>query len=405
MKPVAVLPDARLFARGPVAKLLAVLNGGGEETRVVGGAVRNALMGLPLNDIDCATTALPEEVIRRASAAGFKSVPTGIAHGTVTIIIDGVAFEVTTLRRDVETHGRHATVEFGRDFSEDAARRDFTMNALMANGAGEIYDYHHGIADIAARRVRFIGDAHQRIREDYLRILRLFRFHAMYGEGPMEADALSAAVQERAGLAILSGERVRSELMKTLAAPRAAETVALMSDAGILDRVLAGVGNPIRLRFARAGQSPSQRLGLLAVETVADAQRLRAALRLSNEEFAVLEKIARIVTDLRAISYKPRTAQIKSILYREGNGYASIVFSLLASGAALNEVLRDSYHLLNWPVPALPFSGADVVALGIPAGPKVGAVLHEAERLWMSADYTQDAAQQRAILTSAVSAV
>lgn len=405
MKAVAALPDARLFARGPVAKLLALLNGGGEETRIVGGAVRNALMGLPINDIDCATTALPETVMARASAAGLKAVPTGIAHGTVTIIVDGAPFEVTTLRRDVETHGRHATVAFGRDFAEDAARRDFTMNALMANAAGEVFDYHDGIADIAARRVRFIGDAHQRIREDYLRILRLFRFHATYGEGPMDAAAYSAAVQERAGLDRLSHERMRAELLKTLMAPRAAETVTIMSHAGILDRALSGVGNPVRLRFARPDQSAAQRLGLLAVETQADALRLREKLRLSNEEFSALEKIARIAAPLRANGFKLSAAQMKLIAYREGASAPTVLLSLLASGAALNEVLRDAHALLKWTVPVAPFSGADVIALGIPAGPRIGAVLHEAERRWIEADYTQDAMLLRQILVQAAGAI
>ena len=405
MKPVARLPDAGLFARGPIAKILDILNPDGEETRVVGGAVRNALMGLPINDVDCATTALPPQIISRAEKAGFKAIPTGIEHGTVTVVVDGVAFEVTTLRRDVETNGRHATVIFGRDFREDAARRDFTINALMANRDGDVFDYFGGIADIAARRVRFIGDAQQRIREDYLRILRLFRFHAHYGDGPLDAEALAAAIRERAGLERLSRERVRSEIMKTLVAPAAADTFTVMSHCGILDRVLAGVGNPARLRFARPGQSAAQRLGLLAVETVADVERLREHFRLSNEEVSVLASCARLATALRAASCKPDRAAIQALIYREGGDARSVLFSLLGAGAALNEVLRDGHGLLGWQPPAMPFTGADVLALGVPPGPRIGLILQEAERRWIAAGYPENADAHHTLLQAASTAI
>ena len=180
----ARLADAAWLREGPLPRVMAALDGNGEETRVVGGAVRNALLAEPIGDIDLATTAVPDEVIRRAAAAGFRTVPTGIDHGTVTVIVNGRPFEVTTLRRDVETFGRHATVAFGRDWKTDAERRDFTMNALSATADGTVHDYVGGLADLGARRVRFIGDAAKRIAEDYLRILRFFRFHAAYGEGP-----------------------------------------------------------------------------------------------------------------------------------------------------------------------------------------------------------------------------
>src|SRR3954452_4100597 len=175
--------DAAWLREAPLRDLLAVLDGGGEEARVVGGAVRNAILAEPIAEIDVATTALPTEVVRRAQAAGFKAVPTGIEHGTVTVVVHGQPFEVTTLREDVETFGRHAKVAFGRDWKRDAERRDFTMNALSAARDGAVCDYVGGLADVAARRVRFIGDAAARIAEDYLRILRFFRFHAAYGEG------------------------------------------------------------------------------------------------------------------------------------------------------------------------------------------------------------------------------
>src|SRR5437764_12973440 len=188
-KPAAHL-DAAWLREGAVAQLLALLDRDGEEARVVGGAVRNALLGEPHGDIDIATTAPPAEVIRRVQAAGFKAVPTGLEHGTVTVVAEGIPFEVTTLREDVETFGRHAKVAFGRDWRRDAERRDFTMNALSLARDGHIYDYVGGLADVAARRVRFIGDPAMRIAEDYLRILRFFRFHAGYGEGTPDPEGV-----------------------------------------------------------------------------------------------------------------------------------------------------------------------------------------------------------------------
>ena len=188
------LQNADWLTHSSLTRLLEVLSRDGEEARVAGGAVRNALMNLPPGDIDVATTALPDEVIRRVTAAGFKAVPTGIEHGTVTVVAAGTPFEVTTLREDVETFGRKATVRFGRDWKEDAERRDFTMNALSVTADGTVYDYGGGLADIEARRVRFFGDPALRIAEDYLRILRFFRFHAAYGEGAPDAVGLQACI-------------------------------------------------------------------------------------------------------------------------------------------------------------------------------------------------------------------
>ena len=192
---------AVFLAQPALSRLLSALDGGGEETRVVGGAVRNLLLGEPASDIDLATTALPQETMRRGKAAGFKAVPTGIEHGTVTLVADGTSFEVTTLRRDVETDGRRAKVVFGRDFVADALRRDFTINALGLGRDGTVHDYCGGLDDLAQRRVRFIGDATARIREDYLRILRFFRFHARYGVGAPDAEGLSACIAGRKGSA------------------------------------------------------------------------------------------------------------------------------------------------------------------------------------------------------------
>src|SRR5262245_52645555 len=271
---------------------MTALNADGEEARVVGGAVRNALMGEPLGDIDLATTAVPDEVMRRASAAGFKPVPTGIEHGTVTVVIDSRPFEVTTLREDVETFGRHASVRFGRDWRKDAERRDFTMNALSASTDGAVHDYVGGLDDLRMRRVRFIGEPAARIAEDYLRILRFFRFHAAYGHGAPDRAGVKACIEGRAGLAQLSRERVRMEMLKLLLARYASGALTTMSDAGLLLQVLGGVADlaaferMTKIEAAlRLSPDPVRRLGALAARIHEDAERLQQRLRLSNAEF------------------------------------------------------------------------------------------------------------------------
>src|SRR3954454_18972987 len=208
-----VLDDAPWLRSGPAARVLGLLNGDGEEARVVGGAVRNALLGIPIGEIDIATTAVPEEVIRRAKAAGIKTVPTGIEHGTVTLVIDKHPFEVTSLRQDIETFGRKAKVAFGREWIRDAQRRDFTINGLSVGVDGVVHDYVGGLEDITARRVRFIGDPDRRIAEDYLRILRFFRMHAAFGTGAPDREAYLACLRAREGLTGLSAERIRMETL------------------------------------------------------------------------------------------------------------------------------------------------------------------------------------------------
>ncbi len=241
MSQVPVLSDAPWLKSGPAARVLALLNGANEEARVVGGAVRNALMNIPTADIDIATTAVPEEVVRRARAAGIKSVPTGIEHGTVTLVVDGHPFEVTTLREDTETYGRKAKVAFGRDWVRDAERRDFTINGLSVDAGGVVHDHVGGLADIAARRVRFIGDPGERIAEDYLRILRFFRFHAAYAVGEPDRAGYLACIGGRAGLASLSAERIRMEMLKLVVASGAEIAVTAMADGGLLLPIFGGV--------------------------------------------------------------------------------------------------------------------------------------------------------------------
>src|SRR6266705_729654 len=298
MSNTRVLDDAPWLRSGPTARVLELLSGNGEEARVVGGAVRNALLKIPIGDIDIATTALPDEVIRRAKAAGVKSVPTGIEHGTVTLVVDAEPFEVTTLREDTETFGRKAKVAFGRDWVRDAERRDFTINGLSVDADGVVHDHVGGLADIAARRVRFIGDAGQRIAEDYLRILRFFRMHAAYGSGEPDRAGYLACIGGRAGLSSLSAERMRMEMLKLLVAEGTLVAVTAMADGGLLLPILGGVSytGPLAMMMSAErtlgfGASPIRRLGALAVAVTEDARRVAARLRLTNAEAKALDSM------------------------------------------------------------------------------------------------------------------
>ncbi len=398
------LGDAAWLGRGEIARLLALLDRDGEEARVIGGAVRNALMRIPVEEIDVATTALPEEVMRRAQAAGLKVKPTGIEHGTVTVIIDGKPFEVTTLRRDVETYGRKAKVAFGRDWAADAERRDFTINALSATADGRVYDYVGGAADIAARRVRFIGEPSARIAEDYLRILRFFRFHAWYGAGVPDAAGLPACIAARAGLATLSRERVRMELLKLLLAPRATPTLAVMAETGLLGAVLGGA--PFLASFENVTKAEAatgieadavRRLGALNVTVKEDGERLAERLRLSNAEagrLMALEHWWRI-----SPASGERTA--RALLYHVGAqtfaDRALVAWSRSAAGAA-----DGAWHGLanlpqRWTAPEFPLKAADFTRRGIAAGPALGAAIRSAEQAWVAADFPAERAQLDAI--------
>ncbi|MGD0851580.1 CCA tRNA nucleotidyltransferase, partial [Bradyrhizobium sp.] len=298
MSDARVLDDAPWLRSGPTARVLELLNGNGEEARVVGGAVRNALLRIPIDDFDIATTALPNEVIRRAKAAGIKSVPTGIDHGTVTLVVDAQPFEVTTLREDTETFGRKAKVAFGRDWLRDAQRRDFTINGLSVDAEGVVHDYVGGLDDIAARRVRFIGDPNQRIAEDYLRILRFFRMHAAHGAGEPDRAGYLACIGGRAGLATLSAERMRMEMLKLVIAEGAIGAITAMADGGLLLPIFGGVAyiGPFAAMVAverRLELAPSavRRLGALAVAVTEDARRLGTRLRLTNAETRTLDSM------------------------------------------------------------------------------------------------------------------
>jgi poly(A) polymerase len=409
----ARLDRAAWLAAPRLARLLAVLDRDGEEARVVGGAVRNALLGVPIAEIDLATTALPEEVIRRVTAAGFKAVPTGIDHGTVTVIVDGHPYEVTTLREDVETFGRHAKVVFGRDWRKDAERRDFTINALSASADGYVYDYVGGLADIAARCVRFIGDPAKRIAEDYLRILRFFRFHATYGHGTPEAAALHACIVARSGLDQLSRERVRMELMKLLTAEHATPALVVMAEAGLLAAVLGGVPllasfeNMVKVEAATGlAADPVRRLGALGVFVTEDAERLWQRLRLSNAEH---ERLASMGDRWWRIDHAISAPQARALLYRLGaKRYIDRV--LVAWARAWEESARDpawrdiaSLHQI-WTPPAFPLRAADLIARGVAKGPLLGAALAAAEDAWIAADFPMEREALDAIAAAAASA-
>jgi tRNA nucleotidyltransferase/poly(A) polymerase len=375
--------------------------------------VRNALLGEPHGDIDIATTALPTEVIRRGEAAGFKAVPTGVEHGTVTVVASGQPFEVTTLREDVETFGRHAKVVFGRDWKRDAERRDFTINALSLSRDGTVHDYVGGLADIEARRVRFIGDAARRIAEDYLRILRFFRFHAAYGEGTPDPEGLAACIEGRAGLEQLSRERVRMEMVKLLVAKHAVPTLALMTETGLLEQVLGGVpllasyANMVKLEAALAlAADPVRRLGALGISVVEDAERLRERLRLTNAEY---ERLASMADGWWQISTSWSEHEARVLLYRLG-GARFTDRMLLAWTRAPQGAADPTWHALDtlparWSPPAFPLKAADFMARGVPKGPRLGAALAAAEEAWIAARFPTHASALAAIADAAVAAV
>ena len=400
---------ALALTRGPAGAVLAVLDRDGEEARIVGGAVRNVLLGMPPGDIDIATTALPDEVIRRTTAAGFRPVATGIEHGTVTVVADGVPFEVTTLRQDIETYGRRAKVVFGRDWRLDAQRRDFTINALFLSRDGAIHDYVGGRADLAAHRVRFIGDPAARIAEDYLRILRFFRFHASYGEGAPDPAGLAAGIRARERIASLSRERVRMELMKLLIAPRAGPTLAVMTEAGILGPVLGGVplvGSFTRMEEieAASGLAPDacRRLGALAVFIVEDAERLAERLRLSNAETERLASMAQAWWQLSAAAGEHA---LRALLYRLGEqrfgDRVALAWSRAQAGAADPAWHRALTLPQRWKPPTFPLKAADLIARGVAKGPALGHALAAAEAAWVAADFPREAAALAAIADAA----
>lgn len=385
-------------------RLLAVLSDDGEEARIVGGAVRNTLLGEPVGDIDIATTCLPETTASRAADAGFKTVPTGADHGTVTVIVGGMPFEVTTLRADVATDGRWAKVAFGRDWKVDAERRDFTINALYARADGSIVDLVDGLADIETKTLRFIGDAETRIKEDYLRILRFFRFFAWYGSGRPDGDGLRACARLKDGIRLLSVERVWSELKKLLKAPDPSRSLLWMRQAGVLTVVLPetekwgidaihglvrterdlGWDGDALLRLASILPPDGVRVEKLA-------QRLKMSkaerMRLVSWAMASLPRHDMSETDFMRFLYHADVSGVRDKLR-------------LALAAARAEALHSNEAMMKaggyarllglleqWERPQFPLSGGDLAASGVGKGPEIGRMQRALEDVWVGSDF------------------
>jgi poly(A) polymerase len=392
LEPVPWLKNA------PLRRVFAALGDSASQTRVIGGAVRNALLGQAIADIDIATALSPEAVIERATKAGLGVYPTGLAHGTVTVVADGVAFEVTTLRRDVETDGRHAVVDFTTDWHEDALRRDFTINALSCDARATIYDTVGGLEDLDAGRVRFIGKAEDRITEDYLRILRFFRFTAAYAHGEPDARGVAACLALKGGLARLSAERIGSEIMKLIVMPRAGAVAEIMTDGGIFDVLFGQTADPSALRKLQAieqalGEKPDAvaRLAALLVRSPDEARAIATKLRFSNSDSDALAAVAAVkVSDNSSVPEQ----LLKSDLYRHGEPAFSrairVAWARSAASATDTAWARKSQLGARWSPPVMPVSGADVLALGVPAGPRIGRALKAFEAWWIEAGFPDD---------------
>ncbi len=393
-----------LFENKGLQNLLAILNQDGEEARIAGGAVRNALMHESISDVDIATTCLPQEVMKRAVSAGFKAVPTGIEHGTITVVAHHVGYEVTTLRADIRSDGRRAEVVFGRDWQADAERRDFTINGLYATAEGDVIDLVGGLADIETRTLRFIGDAERRISEDHLRILRFFRFFAWYGSGRPDSDGLKACVRMKESIAKLSAERVWAELKKLLSAPDPSRALLWMRQTGVLSVALPesekwGI-DAVHGLVAAGRDLGWRRDGLLrlmaiippAVERVGE---LAGRLKISNSERERLERWAASAlpqpeTDNRLLALE---------LFRgDPAGISDRLRLAIACARALaadndKEMMKAAGYsrlldfAVGWTKPVFPVTGAELLAQGMKPGPEVGKRLKELEDKWLNSDF------------------
>lgn len=390
------LPDSAAWLHSPALKaVVAALSVDAEPPRIVGGAVRDGLLGLPVSDIDLATPLHPDAVIDRLDAARIKAVPTGIEHGTITAVIDGKSFEITTLRRDVSTDGRRATVAFSSDWREDAARRDFTINALYANAdTGEVFDYFDGIADLKAGLVRFIGDADTRIAEDHLRILRYFRFYARFGSAEPDSAAIQACAAAAKSLMALSRERIADELMKLLALPNPLQSIVLMRDHGVFAAFLPEVRadavaqlSHLLQREQQAGIEPKagRRLNALLPNDRFIVDAVTARLKLSNK--------ARVEMVERLTATPPTCQNARALAYAHGTAIAADVILLHSSE---NEWTTALAQLADWAPPVFPIKGGELVSRGLSAGPDVAKTLRAAEQIWISEGFP-DAERARQI--------
>ena len=371
------------------ARLFAALDAAGIAARFVGGCVRDAVLGRPLGDIDLAVTKPPETVMLALKAAKIKVIPTGLKHGTVTAIADNHAFELTTLRRDVETDGRHAVVAFTDDWLEDASRRDFTFNALYADRDGTLYDPFDGRADLAQHRVRFIGDPDRRIAEDRLRVLRFFRFHAWYGAPPLDGPGYQACARHAGALGTLSGERVAKEVLRLLSASDPADAIEAMSAAGVLDHWLPEYDGTKRLRALIAREEKPDGLRRLAAILPEDAEAtaIGKRLKLSTQDSLRLEIM---LAPEPAMDVVGGARAWRSAIYRLGTSL--YIDRLLLAVDAAGDWRAALALARSWTPPELPVSGGDALKLGLKPGPQVGALLDAVERWWIAGDFAADRA-------------
>ena len=361
--------DGDWLTRPATQAVCAALTGAGHRALIVGGAVRNALLGQPVGDVDIATDALPDQVIAAVEGAGLRAIPTGIDHGTVTVVSDGIAHEVTTFRRDVETDGRHATVAFTDDIAADASRRDFTMNALYATPDGEVIDPLGGLPDLLAWRVRFVGDPAARIAEDHLRILRFFRFHAWYGGDGLDPDGLAACAAGAEGIDALSRERVGAEMRKLLSAPNPAPAIASMAQAGLLSRVLPGADPRALAPLIHLEPAGPDWLRRLAALGGADAE---TNLRLSRAD----------ARDLQALRQAAGSGDSHAVLgWRLGQGRGTD--AVLLRAALLETPLPDGWaaEVARGAAATFPVTAADLMPTL--QGPALGARLKDLETAWL----------------------
>jgi poly(A) polymerase len=411
------MTDARPLAGQPwlrsaaSRKVLRALEADGRPARFVGGCVRDGLLGrtLPRADLDLATPERPEQVMHLLDAAGVKAIPTGLDHGTVTAVVGNQRFEITTLRRDVATDGRHAEVAFTDDFEADAARRDFTINAMSCDAQGRLFDYFGGEADLAAGRIRFVGNPQTRIAEDYLRILRFFRFLAHYGREPGDPRALAACKEAAPGLTRLSGERIQTEMLRLLAAQDPIPSLRLMASGGVLDRVIPGpvaIGRLARLLTLAPEADPLLRLGALLRPPPADPGLIKSVARrwrLANRDAARLEAIAG--TALPAL--EAPGPERRRELYRLGPALYADLIRLVAAdvGEKAAQALAAALAEADlWRSPKLPLDGDDLLAEGLRPGPQLGKVLAAVETWWLERDFAPDRAACLAYARSLIAA-
>lgn len=407
MNPTGKLPLQPWMTAPATVAVLKALSAGGAEVRFIGGCVRDALLKRPIRDIDIATPERPSVVMERLRAAGILVIPTGIDHGTVTAVVDGTPFEITTLRLDVETDGRRAKVAFTDDWVADAARRDFTINAFSCTQDGDIYDPFRGLEDLGQGVVRFVGNAQDRIREDVLRLLRFFRFHATYGRPPADPDALAACRVWAHTLPVLSGERVRVELYRILMAPNPADTLNLMRGQGVLEHFLPEAGETGRLRVmawldTRAirvesvAPHPVRRLGSLLATDETGVQAVASRLHMSNRH---RQRLLTLIAGPVLTPGSDRRARRRALRHLGPDAVRDLVLLAWAAEVARSELggsvrsrawLEMIEEADSWTPVQFPLRGRDVLALGIRHGPRVGRILKQVETWWEEADYRPD---------------